>query len=61
MPFQSIQCPYCGESIDLVVDDSVEEQHYVEDCQVCCRPIALSVVARPDEAPRVVAGAENDA
>jgi len=27
-----------------VVDISVEEQSYIEDCYVCCRPISLSVV-----------------
>jgi len=34
-------CPYCGESIDLLIDVSVESQQYVEDCQVCCRPIVV--------------------
>jgi hypothetical protein len=38
-----IYCPYCGESIDIVVDASLEQQHYVEDCSVCCRPMELSV------------------
>ena len=35
-------CPYCGERIELLVDSSVEEQTYIEDCQVCCRPILIS-------------------
>jgi hypothetical protein len=34
-------CPYCGERIELLVDSSVEEQTYIEDCQVCCRPIVI--------------------
>ena len=34
-------CPYCGEVIELLVDGSVEEQLYVEDCFVCCRPIQV--------------------
>jgi hypothetical protein len=34
-------CPYCGERIELLVDGSVEEQTYIEDCQVCCRPIVI--------------------
>ena len=38
-----IYCPYCGESIDIVVDASLAQQHYVEDCSVCCRPMELSV------------------
>lgn len=40
-----IQCPYCGEQIEVVVDCSVKRQEYVEDCSVCCRPITLSVVS----------------
>lgn len=34
-----INCPYCGESIDILVDDSSGEQSYYEDCSVCCAPI----------------------
>ena len=40
---QSILCPYCNESITVLVDDSEQEQEYIEDCQVCCRPIEMSV------------------
>jgi len=36
---QQLSCPYCGEEIQIVVDCSVSEQDYIEDCQVCCRPI----------------------
>ena len=57
---QSISCPYCGETITVLVDDSLPEQQYVEDCQVCCRPIVLSVVVRSDGDVVVVATAEND-
>lgn len=40
---QRTQCPYCGESITVLIDDSVEQQEYIEDCQVCCRPIEFRV------------------
>ena len=40
---KKIQCPYCGETIDIVIDCSVEQQSYIEDCQVCCRPINIDV------------------
>ena len=36
---KKIQCPYCSETIDVVIDCSVEQQNYIEDCEVCCRPI----------------------
>ena len=40
---KTISCPYCGEHIDIFIDGSLPEQEYVEDCQVCCRPIVLNV------------------
>jgi cysteine-rich CPXCG protein len=61
LPFESIQCPYCGESIELFIDDSVEHQQYVEDCQVCCRPINVSVTADADGGASVTVRAENEA
>ena len=36
-------CPCCGEPIELVVDLSESEQEYIEDCQVCCRPILVNL------------------
>lgn len=38
-----LDCPYCGESIQVVVDCSISAQEYIEDCQVCCRPINIYV------------------
>ena len=32
-------CPYCGEEVETTVDLSGGDQEYIEDCQVCCRPI----------------------
>lgn len=41
-----IQCPYCGEEIELFLDEGGgAAQVYVEDCQVCCKPIQISVAA----------------
>ncbi|HKT42830.1 MAG TPA: CPXCG motif-containing cysteine-rich protein [Rhodanobacteraceae bacterium] len=36
-------CPYCGEPIELLVDASAGSSSYIEDCQVCCRPIQVDV------------------
>lgn len=35
-------CPYCWQRISMLLDLSVSEQRYVEDCEVCCRPIVVS-------------------
>ena len=40
---QLINCPYCGERFEISIDLSVEEQSYIEDCYVCCRPISFIV------------------
>lgn len=38
-------CPYCGETVDVLIDEgSGEAQRYVEDCPVCCRPWEVEVV-----------------
>ena len=34
-------CPYCWETISMILDSSVEESEYIEDCEVCCRPIEI--------------------
>jgi transposase-like protein len=44
-----IVCPYCGETITVVIDEGGgSKQRYVEDCSVCCRPIELSVEESED-------------
>lgn len=38
-----IQCPYCGEGLEILIDCSAGNQHYIEDCQICCAPIEIAV------------------
>ncbi len=42
-------CPYCWEEISMLLDLSAGEQSYVEDCEVCCRPISLFYQTENDE------------
>ena len=37
------QCPHCWESISMLIDMSVLRQSYIEDCEICCNPIQLTV------------------
>lgn len=46
---KKVDCPYCGETIDVLIDPSVASQNYIEDCQVCCQPITFDVVVDGDE------------
>lgn len=37
------QCPYCWQTISMLLDESIPKQEYIEDCEVCCNPIQLIV------------------
>ncbi|MBT8399423.1 MAG: CPXCG motif-containing cysteine-rich protein [Rhodothermia bacterium] len=37
-----VTCPYCWQRISLVVDASAGSHRYVEDCEVCCRPMLVT-------------------
>lgn len=56
----TIGCPYCGESISVLVESLDEDQEYIEDCQVCCRPIVFYIRASASGEPEVEVYAEND-
>jgi hypothetical protein len=42
-------CPYCWENISMVLDTSVRSQTYIEDCEVCCKPMRIRYVINRDE------------
>lgn len=35
-------CPYCWERISMILDPSEAYSEYIEDCEVCCRPIEIT-------------------
>ena len=57
---QLIQCPYCGESISVLIDPTEAGMNYIEDCQVCCRPIEFLVVEDFDGSITVHGGTDNE-
>ena len=40
---KEVSCPYCGELINVLIEFLQDEQVYIEDCQVCCRPIQFHI------------------
>ena len=58
MDSQIIRCPYCGEQLEVAVDWSIRQQEYVEDCQVCCQPMILSVTIDEDQEAMIDARTE---
>ena len=38
-----ITCPYCAETLQVLLDPSELGQTYTEDCQVCCAPVLFDL------------------
>ncbi|WP_196888640.1 CPXCG motif-containing cysteine-rich protein [Aureivirga sp. CE67] len=38
------QCPYCWENVSILVDLSIKDQSYIEDCENCCNPILFHII-----------------
>jgi len=57
---KTVSCPYCGERIQVLLDPSVPHQNYIEDCQVCCRPIIFDVTVDLDDETSVFVRSEGE-
>ncbi len=40
---ETVSCPYCGELLEVLLDPEEAGQSYIEDCQLCCKPITFTV------------------
>jgi hypothetical protein len=55
-----VLCPYCGEINEIALDPgSGNDQEYVEDCQICCRPWLVRVRYLTDGTAQVSLELEN--
>jgi len=52
----SFTCPYCWETITMLLDMSVDEQSFIEDCEVCCHPIDIHYSVSEDAVQSFEAG-----
>lgn len=41
---QEYICPFCSTNVSVLIDPSIREQNYIEDCERCCRPIEFSII-----------------
>lgn len=44
----AFMCPHCWQQITMLIDTSVRQQTYIEDCEVCCNPIMIHYEAERD-------------
>jgi uncharacterized Zn finger protein len=52
-----VQCPYCGEEIELYLEDDVRGD-LVQDCEVCCNPWLVRILDDDGERNVVVSRAD---
>lgn len=48
-----VSCPYCGEPGTISVGPDEEDEEFVQDCSVCCRPWKVRVQRRRDGSAEV--------
>lgn len=36
-------CPFCFSQVSILVDLSIPNQQYIEDCERCCNPIEFTI------------------
>ena len=53
-------CPYCGEPSTISVGAGEEDEEYVQDCPVCCRPWKVRIRIRRDGTADVSVAAEGE-
>jgi len=46
---ESIQCPFCGQRFEIMVDTSLGTNRFTTDCEVCCRPMEVVAECEPGE------------
>jgi len=44
-----IQCPFCGQTFEVIIDTSIASQRFTTDCEVCCRPFEVVAECEPGE------------
>lgn len=45
----TIQCPFCGQEFEIVIDTTLASQRFITDCEVCCRPMEVQIECESGE------------
>jgi len=58
---QDFPCPYCSQPNNVLVDISAgDDQEWVTDCEVCCRPIVIQIRLNGENIEQFSAKQENE-
>jgi hypothetical protein len=52
-------CPYCG-SVNALMADQLLESRILQDCEVCCRPITITVRTQGGKVVEIDVRQENE-
>ena len=42
-------CPHCWENQLKIIDSSISNQSFIEDCEVCCNPLEFNLTLSENE------------
>ena len=56
--FVDIQCPYCGQVFEIVIDTTLKRQRFTTDCEICCSPFEVVAECEAGEVASIEAQAE---
>ncbi|MCI0745026.1 MAG: CPXCG motif-containing cysteine-rich protein [Verrucomicrobia subdivision 3 bacterium] len=46
---EAISCPFCGQTFQIPLDTTLPSQRFTADCEICCRPLEISIQCEPGE------------
>ena len=46
---ETVQCPFCGQDNQILVEGTFPSQRFITDCEVCCRPFEVLVECEAGE------------
>lgn len=55
-----VDCPCCGARFTALVDPAEAGSEYIQDCEICCRPLRFLPAAEPESGAIVLAVAREE-
>lgn len=56
----AVDCPCCGGHFTALVDPTEAGSEYIQDCEICCRPLRFVLASAPESGAIVLTVARED-